>query len=150
MYEEIEMIINGGNYNLSDLLHRIDILYARGSLTDEEHLELTTKAREKADQSVVYPPVEERIMALELWRKDVEERLVKLEEDAGEPIDLEPVDEYPAWVQPTGAHDAYYTGDKMTYTDGNRYTCIAPENYGVTYGPDVLPSMWQNDGPGGA
>lgn len=90
MYEEIEMIINGGDYNLSDLLHRIDILYARGSLTDEEHLELTTMAREKADQSVVYPPVEERITALELWRKGVEERLIKLEEDAGEPVEPGP------------------------------------------------------------
>ena len=32
-------------------------------------------------------------------------------------------EEYPAWVQPTGAHDAYNTGDKMTYTDGKRYIC---------------------------
>ena len=25
------------------------------------------------------------------------------------------VDEYPEWVQPTGAHDAYNTGDKVTH-----------------------------------
>lgn len=32
---------------------------------------------------------------------------------------------------------------KMTYTDGKRYECIAPEDYGVTWGPDVLPNMWR-------
>ena len=25
------------------------------------------------------------------------------------------LDEYPEWVQPTGAHDAYNTGDKVSY-----------------------------------
>ena len=25
------------------------------------------------------------------------------------------IDEYPAWVQPTGAHDAYSKGDKVTH-----------------------------------
>lgn len=27
------------------------------------------------------------------------------------------LDEYPEWKQPTGAHDAYNTGDKVTYDD---------------------------------
>ncbi len=26
------------------------------------------------------------------------------------------LDEYPEWVQPTGAHDAYHKGDKVSYT----------------------------------
>ena len=26
------------------------------------------------------------------------------------------IDEYPAWVQPTGAHDAYSKGDKVTHS----------------------------------
>ena len=30
------------------------------------------------------------------------------------------LDEYPEWVQPTGAHDAYNTGDKVSY-NGKRY-----------------------------
>ena len=42
-------------------------------------------------------------------------------EDSGqtEPTDPdEPVEnEYPEWVQPTGAHDAYSIGDKVTYND---------------------------------
>lgn len=144
MYNDVMTIINDGEYNLADLLHRIDVLYARGRLTDEEHEELTAKARENADQAVVYPNVEARVTELETWRLVVEARLKKLEEDTGE-IEPEPkpADEYPEWHTPTGAHDAYYRDDKMTYTDGNRYICIAPAGYGVTYGPDMLPGYWQ-------
>lgn len=47
------------------------------------------------------------------------------------------VDEYPEWVQPTGAHDAYNTGDKVTY-NGKHYVCTSDAN---VYAPDVY--GWQ-------
>lgn len=43
------------------------------------------------------------------------------------------IDEYPEWVQPTGAHDAYNTGDKVSY-NGKHYICTADGN---AYAPDV-------------
>ena len=43
------------------------------------------------------------------------------------------IDEYPEWVQPTGAHDAYNTGDKVRY-NGKRYVCTIDGN---AYAPDV-------------
>ena len=43
------------------------------------------------------------------------------------------VEEWPEWVQPTGAHDAYNTGDKVSY-NGKRYVCTIDAN---TYAPDV-------------
>ena len=43
------------------------------------------------------------------------------------------IDEYPEWVQPTGAHDAYNTGDKVSY-NGKHYVCTIDAN---TYAPDV-------------
>ena len=43
------------------------------------------------------------------------------------------LDEYPEWVQPTGAHDAYNIGDKVTY-NGQRYVCTSNGN---VYAPDV-------------
>ena len=43
------------------------------------------------------------------------------------------LDEYPEWVQPTGAHDAYNTGDKVSY-NGKHYVCTIDAN---TYAPDV-------------
>lgn len=47
------------------------------------------------------------------------------------------VDEYPEWVQPTGAHDAYNIGDKVTY-NGQHYVCTSDGN---VYAPDVY--GWQ-------
>ena len=43
------------------------------------------------------------------------------------------IEEYPEWVQPTGAHDAYNTGDKVSY-NGKHYVCTIDAN---TYAPDV-------------
>ena len=43
------------------------------------------------------------------------------------------IEEYPEWVQPTGAHDAYNIGDKVTY-NGNHYVCAVNGN---VYAPDV-------------
>ena len=47
------------------------------------------------------------------------------------------VDEYPEWAQPTGAHDAYNIGDKVTY-NGQHYVCTSDGN---VYAPDVY--GWQ-------
>ena len=47
------------------------------------------------------------------------------------------IDEYPEWVQPTGAHDAYNIGDKVSY-NGQHYVCTSNAN---VYAPDVY--GWQ-------
>ena len=39
----------------------------------------------------------------------------------------DPNEEYPAWKQPTGAHDAYKNGDKVSY-EGNKYVSIVDAN----------------------
>lgn len=51
------------------------------------------------------------------------------------------IEEFPEWVQPTGAHDAYNKGDKVSYK-GKHYVCTADSNVyapGV-YGWDLLDS----------
>lgn len=51
------------------------------------------------------------------------------------------IEEFPEWVQPTGAHDAYNKGDKVSY-NGNHYVCTTDSNVyapGV-YGWDLLDS----------
>lgn len=47
-------------------------------------------------------------------------------------------DEYPEFVQPTGAHDTYNIGDKVTY-NGHRYECAMNGN---AYSPDAYPQGW--------
>lgn len=37
------------------------------------------------------------------------------------------LEEYPAWVQPTGAHDAYAAGDKVSH-NGTRWTSTVDSN----------------------
>lgn len=44
----------------------------------------------------------------------------------------------PEWVQPAGAHDAYRTGDKVTW-QGTVYESLADGN---VYAPDVWPAGW--------
>lgn len=46
--------------------------------------------------------------------------------------------EYPEFVQPTGAHDTYHIGDKVSY-NGHRYECAMNNN---AYSPDAYPQGW--------
>lgn len=54
------------------------------------------------------------------------------------PIGLDE-DGYPVWAQPTGAHDAYNTGDIVNY-NGSLYICLIDGN---VYAPDVYPAGWE-------
>lgn len=49
------------------------------------------------------------------------------------------LDEWPEFVQPTGAHDAYNTGDKVTY-NGAHYVC---KTDGCVWSPDDYPAAWE-------
>ena len=57
---------------------------------------------------------------------------------SGNPV-VPPPNEYPAWVQPTGAHDAYKIGDKVTF-ESKRYTSKISGN---TWSPAAYPAGWQ-------
>lgn len=48
-------------------------------------------------------------------------------------------DGYPVWSQPTGAHDAYNTGDVVDY-NGTLYESLIDGN---TWSPDAYPAGWQ-------
>ena len=48
--------------------------------------------------------------------------------------------EYPEFVQPTGAHDAYAKGAKVTY-NGKRYVSVY--DGANVWSPDALPSGWE-------
>lgn len=51
----------------------------------------------------------------------------------------DPSIEYPEWKQPTGSHDAYSKGDKVTYK-GNKYESLIDGN---TYNPEEYPAGWK-------
>ena len=49
------------------------------------------------------------------------------------------LDEWPEFVQPTGVHDAYNKGDKVTF-NGKHYISLIDAN---VYSPAVYPAGWQ-------
>ena len=49
------------------------------------------------------------------------------------------LDEWPEWVQPTGSHDAYKKGDKVTF-EGKHYVSLIDGN---VYSPAVYPAGWE-------
>lgn len=156
MYEIIKSVIEEGRYELSDILTKIDTIWIQGDITEEQKTELVLLAQENAKPENSYAPIQKQIDTLFVNLSEIATQVTKNMQEiqsikntiaeggtvVPEP-EPEPEEEYPLWHQPSNATDAYYTGSKMTYTDGKKYLCIAPEGYGVTYGPDILPQMWQ-------
>lgn len=142
MYEDVMRVIEAGGYDLADLLRRIDVLYVGGRLTDEEREALVGEARAKADPAAAYAPIERRIEALEAWRAEVDAKLAEIAGGGDEPDPEEPADEWPEYVQPTGAHDAYYAGAKVTW-QGEHYVCTAPEGTACVWDPGTYPAYWE-------
>ena len=65
------------------------------------------------------------------WKPSEVPALYRLKED--------PADEWPEWVQPTGAHDAYAKGAKVTF-EGEHYVSLIDAN---VYSPAAYPAGWQ-------
>ena len=138
MYTIISNVIKSGNYELNDMLRKIDTIWVQGSLTDEERGELVELAQSNADPAKSYAPLQEQINQAFDRIKALEERVKALE--AGEAPEPGPEpEEWPAWVQPTGAHDCYNIGDKVTY-NGKHYTSTIDGN---VWSPDAYPAGWQ-------
>ena len=131
IYDDITTIISNGGYDLSDLLHRIDVIYVSGQLTDEEREELNELARTGADPDDSLPDVTERVGALEL-------RVAALEQGTYQPSEPEGDPEWPEWVRPTSKDTQYHKGDKVTF-EGVHYVC---NKNNVTASPAENPKSW--------
>lgn len=139
MFETIKDYINTGRYELKELTEKINTLWVESELTDDEREALLTLAQENANSENSYAPLQEQIEQAFEQIKALESRVVKLETGGEEP---EPSEEYPEYVNPTGAHDAYYKDDKVTY-NGKKYICIAPDGVACVWSPDVYPQYWK-------
>lgn len=157
MYEIIRQVIVSGNYELSDMIDKIKKNCIRGDITDEQETELIALARENATPENSYAGLQTQIDELRGIVDEIVEGVhtVRLDVDAikkameeGETVIPEPEpepepDKYPEYKQPTGAHDAYHRGDGITWTDGKKYDCIAPDGVAVVWNPDEYPAYWQ-------
>ena len=141
MYEIFKNALKG-NYELVDMLNKIAEYYIKGNISKEEKEELEEEARQNANPVNSYAPLEEQLNALIVRVDTLENKVSQLEKTTtGEPTEepTEPVEEYPEYVQPTGAHDAYHVGDKITYND-KKYECIFDN---CVWNPEEYPQGWK-------
>ncbi len=99
--------------------------YTYDRLTDEERQELTQKARDGAAQEYDYKGEIDALWAA----------VRALQQSISPPAE----DEWPEFVQPTGAGTAYQVGDKVTFK-GVRYVCRLPH---CVWSPADYPIGWQ-------
>ena len=136
MFEIIKNVIESRDYELVDMLYKINKMYIESNITEEQKQKLDELARTNAVSENSYASVQEQINRIYEKLDSIEVRVAKLEETEGT---SEPENEYPEYVQPQGAHDAYKIGDKITYK-GKKYIC---QMNGCVWTPDDYPKAWQ-------
>ena len=134
MYNVILNVIKSRNYELADMLIKIDTLWVQGSITEEERAELVSLARQNAEiqQSInVLSKMEEldkRVRALEAAGKE------EVEDGEEEPEGVT----YPDYVAGT-----WYYNDDVVMFDGKAYRCITPEGQTCVWSPVKYPAFWE-------
>lgn len=127
MYKIIKNIIESKDYKLEDMLYKISKMYMENKVTEIEKSELDNMARSNAKVENSYD-IQKQLDSI-FARLDALESKNTTESD----------EEYPEFVQPTGAHDSYKKGDKVTY-NVKKYTCIMDN---CVWSPDTYPQGWE-------
>ena len=127
MFEILKRKIERKDYKLETMIEKIRILFADDEITKKEKDELENLARQNANAENSYAPLQEQIdeafAEINLLKQTVEQ----------------PKEEYPEYVAPSGAHDAYKIGDKITY-NGKKYTCKLDN---CVWSPETYPAAWE-------
>ena len=142
MFEIIKSVIRNKDFELKDMLYKINKMWIESAITEEQKTELDSLARQNAVAENSYAPLQEQINNIYSEMEAMKAEIKKLKGETGEVTEPEePVEteEYPEYVQPTGAHDAYKIGDKITY-NGKKYICKLDN---CVWAPDVYPAGWE-------
>lgn len=136
MFEILKRKIERKDYKLETIIEKIRILFADDEITKKEKDELEELARENANAENSCASLQEQINNIYAELDAIKSR-VNVLEGIEEPT--EPSEEYPEYKQPSGAYDAYNTGDKITY-NGKKYICKID---GCVWNPDTYPEGWE-------
>lgn len=128
MYNIIKTVITSGNFELTDIIRKIDTVWFEGKIIDEEKAELVEMAQGKANP--------QHSMDLVAKVADLEKRVKTLETQT--PSEPEDEEEYPPFVEGKW----YYNGDKISF-EGNNYVCIAPDGVVCVWSPSAYPTYWE-------
>ena len=149
MYDVIKNVILNENFDLSCIILNIKKNCTRGDITDDQEEELIVLAQEHANPKNSYAPLQKQIEvafsqidSLSKTIDKLDERVRAIESESPQEPEEPVQEEYPPYVQPTGAHDAYHRGDKITF-NGKKYECIAPDGVAVVWDPVTYPAYWQ-------
>ena len=135
MQKIIEKVIESKNYELSDMLKKIDTLWIQGSIDEEMRKSLSDKARNNANV--------QNSLNIILKLEEMDRRLKALEDAKAETETGTETEEptetiYPEFV----VGKWYYTGDRITF-DGKNYVCIAPDGATCVWSPSEYPVYWE-------
>ena len=134
MFDIIKSVIESRAYELRDMLYKINKMYIESTRTQEQKTELDEMARTNANAENSYADNTKQIETIFAEIENIKDRLDKLE-GVEPPIE----EEYPEYIQPSGAHNAYNTGDKITF-EGKKYTCKMD---GCVWSPTDYPQAWE-------
>ena len=107
---------------------------AAGMLAEVARREAEETAHAAVDDAVAAYADAQGLTVLQAWRALAPEG-VEVPDDP-EPV---PVPDAPAYVQPTGAHDAYQAGDRVTF-QGHVYEAVTNA---VVWSPLAYPQAWK-------
>ena len=135
MYSVAKNVIQMGRYDLEDMGRKLDSIWLQGDLTEGEHTELLTMARENADPAY---SVSKRV-------SELDGRVTKLEECVATPVTPNLAEEYPPYEEGR----SYHTGDTCSF-EGRHYVCKLPADGKPAvcpWSPRVNPVCWEEVTP---
>lgn len=129
MFKIFKNVIENSDFDLRDILKKIEESYIKSDISEEEKTSLESLAREKAKPENSYASLQKQI-------DELAERISKLEEEKSSE---EVIEEYPEYKQPSGSHDAYKVGDKITFNK-KKYICKLDN---CVWSPAEYPAAWE-------
>lgn len=113
------------------------------SLTDEEAYSVSVLYPEWSDKSISYHK-DERLIFNDKFYKVLLDHTSQADWTPDVSVSLfveisDPSIEYPEWKRPTGSHDSYRTGDKITFNN-KKYISLVDNNI---YSPEEYPANWK-------
>lgn len=132
MYNVVKSVIETKDYDLADIIRKIDIMWWEGKFTDEQKEELQTLARNGASAG----------NSVDVMQKleEFDKRITALEKALQ--TDIPTDDEEETTVPEYEAGKWYYAGDKVTF-GGKVYECIAPDGVVCVWNPEDYPAYWE-------
>ena len=152
MFKIFKNVIENSDFDLRDILKKIEECYIKSDISEEEKTSLEELAREKAKPENSYASLQKQIddlySELNTLKSTVEANaqgmsaLKETVEELGGTVtnpEIPVAEEYPEYVQPTGAHNAYKIGDKITFNE-KKYICKLDN---CVWSPAEYPVAWE-------